>query len=109
MVENRSNRRGAVAAYVLLASLVVVGGILGSWKSMSIRAANAAAAKQPEPVEAVTTALARAYDYRGSASSIGTVLALRSVTLRNELAGTVRRAALAPGSVVEPGALLVAL
>jgi membrane fusion protein (multidrug efflux system) len=37
------------------------------------------------------------------------VLALRSVTLRNEVAGTVRRQDLVPGSIVEPGALLVAL
>jgi RND family efflux transporter MFP subunit len=43
------------------------------------------------------------------ATAIGTVLALRSVTLRNELAGTVRHVALKPGEVVEAGSVLVAL
>jgi membrane fusion protein (multidrug efflux system) len=37
------------------------------------------------------------------------VVALRSITLRNELPGTVREVRLAPGQVVEAGALLVAL
>jgi membrane fusion protein (multidrug efflux system) len=36
-------------------------------------------------------------------------LALRSVTLRNEVAGTVRQVTLTPGDIVEPGAVLVAL
>jgi membrane fusion protein (multidrug efflux system) len=40
---------------------------------------------------------------------IGTVLALRSITLSNELAGTVREVALVPGAIVEEGAVLVAL
>jgi membrane fusion protein (multidrug efflux system) len=42
-------------------------------------------------------------------TAIGTVLALRSVTLRNELAGTVHEVRLAPGQIVDAGALLVAL
>jgi membrane fusion protein (multidrug efflux system) len=37
------------------------------------------------------------------------VLALRSITLRNEVAGTVQRVHLTPGRVVEAGAVLVAL
>src|SRR5258708_3413031 len=42
-------------------------------------------------------------------TAVGTVLALRSVTLRNELAGAVRQVRLAPDQVVEPGTVLVAL
>ncbi len=103
------NRLGAGASFVLLGTLVLVGGLLGAWKAVALRAANASAGKQPEPVEAVTVAVARAQGFQQSTSSIGTVLALRSVTLRNELAGTVQRVALVPGSIVEPGALLVAL
>ncbi|MBC8073098.1 MAG: efflux RND transporter periplasmic adaptor subunit, partial [Deltaproteobacteria bacterium] len=38
-----------------------------------------------------------------------TVRALRSITLRNELAGKVRRVALVPGAIVEAGDMLVAL
>jgi len=40
---------------------------------------------------------------------VGTVIALRSITLRNELAGTVRKVALTPGQIVEPGTVLVGL
>jgi multidrug efflux pump subunit AcrA (membrane-fusion protein) len=42
-------------------------------------------------------------------TSIGTVIAPRSITLRNELPGTVRQIALTPGQVVDAGTLLVAL
>ena len=46
---------------------------------------------------------------RPTTTAIGTVVALRSITLRNELAGTVRETALEPGQIVEPGTVLVAL
>jgi membrane fusion protein (multidrug efflux system) len=69
----------------------------------------AASAHQPEPMEMVTAAVARQLDHRPTTTSIGTVLALRSITLRNELAGTVRQAHLIPGQIVEAGALLVSL
>src|SRR5262249_13787144 len=48
-------------------------------------------------------------EHRETTTSIGTVIALRSITLRNELAGTVRRVALVPGAIVETGQVLVAL
>ncbi len=109
MDASRRTGRRASASVVLLGTLVVLGVLLGAWKVVALRAASAAGAKQPEQVEAVTSAVAQEHPYRESTTSIGTVLALRSVTLRNEVAGTVRRAALVPGQVVEPGALLVAL
>ena len=45
----------------------------------------------------------------GATTSIGTVLATRSITLRNELAGKVVQVRLVPGEVVDAGTLLVAL
>ncbi|HEY5810214.1 MAG TPA: efflux RND transporter periplasmic adaptor subunit, partial [Povalibacter sp.] len=42
-------------------------------------------------------------------TSIGTVVALRSITVRNELPGTVRQVSLVPGQIVESGTVLVAL
>jgi membrane fusion protein (multidrug efflux system) len=60
-------------------------------------------------MEAPTAAVASSRAYRPTATSVGTVLALRSITLENEVAGTVRRVALTPGQIVEPGQLLVAL
>jgi membrane fusion protein, multidrug efflux system len=69
----------------------------------------AEAASQPEPMETATAAIARPRDYRPTTTSIGTVLAMRSITLENEIAGTVRKVMLNPGQIVEAGALLVAL
>jgi membrane fusion protein (multidrug efflux system) len=60
-------------------------------------------------MEAVTAAVAGERPFRETTTAIGTVLALRSITLRNEVAGTVRRVMLIPGHVVEQGAVLVAL
>src|SRR5215208_7233043 len=104
-----STRRGWVRSTVLLAALVTTGGGLAAWKYSSIREAAAASASQPEPVESVTAAVATARAHRRSATSIGTVLALRSITLRNEQSGTVRYANLIPGQIVPTGTVLVAL
>jgi membrane fusion protein, multidrug efflux system len=100
--------RGWVGSVSLLAALVATGVTLGAWKYASVREANAAAASQPEPVETVTAVGATERDYRPAATSIGTVLALRSITLRNEVPGTIRRVALGPGRIVDAGMVLVA-
>ena len=97
-----------IAPVMLLGTVVVSGGGLAAWKSSSLRAADAEAAMQPEPVSAVTVAESRTRPHQRTTTAIGTVLALQSVTLRNELAGTVREVRLTPGEVVEVGALLVA-
>jgi membrane fusion protein (multidrug efflux system) len=101
--------RGGVGAIMLLVTLVGVGGGLAAWKVAAVRHDTAASAHQPEPTEMVTSAVANPREHRSSATSIGTVLALQSVTLRNELAGTVRQVALTPGRIVESGTVLVAL
>ncbi|MGH7526642.1 MAG: efflux RND transporter periplasmic adaptor subunit, partial [Gemmatimonadales bacterium] len=76
---------------------------------MDITSANEAAANQPEPMESVTAAVAQERQHRRTTTSIGTVLALRSITLSNEVAGTVSRVHLTPGRIVEAGTVLVAL
>jgi membrane fusion protein (multidrug efflux system) len=93
----------------VLATILGVGGLLAGWKYGATREANAAAASQPEPVETVSSAVASERLHRPSTTSIGTLLALRSITLRNELPGTVRYVTLTPGQIVEQGAVLVAL
>src|SRR2546423_7755950 len=103
------NSRGWVGSAVLLGTLVLTASSLVAWKHASARKADAAAASQPEPVESVSLAVARARQYRPTTTSVGTVLALNSITLRNELAGTVRQVMLAPGRVVDAGTVLVAL
>lgn len=103
---NRSNWIGSIVV-VLVVLLLGIG--LAAWKYESIQNEQAASASQPEPMESVTVAAARAIDHRQMTTSIGTVLALRSITLKNELAGTVREVRLVPGHIVERGTLLVAL
>jgi membrane fusion protein (multidrug efflux system) len=89
--------------------VVAMGLGLAAWKYDAIQDGQAASAKQPEPMETVTVAVAKEIEHRQTTTSIGTVLALRSISLRNELAGTVREVRLTPGQIVEPGTVLVAL
>jgi membrane fusion protein (multidrug efflux system) len=103
------NHRGSIGSVVLLLTILGTGGSLAAWKYTALRKADAAAASQPEPMEAVSSALAKKRMHRRTISSIGTVLALRSITLRNELPGTVHRVNLTPGQIIEPGTVLVAL
>ena len=98
-----------VGSVVLPLMVVVMGVGLAAWKYDAIQEGQAASAKQPEPMETVTVAVAKEIEHRQSTTSIGTVLALRSITLRNELAGTVREVHLTPGQIVEGGTVLVAL
>ncbi len=104
-----TGNRGLTGSAVLLLTLLVTGGSLAAWKRASLHKADAAAAHQPEPIESITAAVAEQRSYRPTTTSIGTVLALNSITLRNELPGTVRQVMLIPGQIVEPGTILVAL
>ncbi len=103
------NRRSWIGSFLLLVAVVSVGAGLATWKYTSIQETIAASTNQPEPMESVTVALAREVEHRPMATSIGTVLALQSITLRNELPGTVRYVSLTPGHIVNTGMVLVAL
>ena len=105
-MKHRHHWVGSVALPLLV---VAVGVGLAAWKYDAIQEGQAASAKQPEPMETVTVAVAKEIEHRQTTTSIGTVLALRSITLRNELAGTVREVRLTPGQIVEAGTVLVAL
>ena len=101
--------RSHLRSLTLVGTLLVAATGLGAWKYNSVRGAEAASASQPEPTETVAAALAAARPHQESATSIGTVLANRSITLRNEVPGTVRHVGLRPGQIVDAGAVLVAL
>ena len=103
------NSRGWMASAALLTTVVATGAGLAAWKYTDIAASAAASANQPEPMEVITAAVATDREHRRTTTSIGTVLALRSITLSNEVAGTVERVHLTPGQIVEPGTVLVAL
>lgn len=98
-----------IGPLLLVGSVIGTGALLAAWKHDANAAAAAEAAHQPEPVELVTLASAEPRQFQPTTTAVGTVLALRSITLRNELAGTVRHVALTPGRIVEPGTVLVAL
>lgn len=107
--ESRTIGGASFRSAVLMSTVLGVGGGLAAWKVAAAEDAEAAAAAAPEPIETVTAAVATMREYVATTTSIGTVLATRSVTLRNELPGTVHQVAMTPGAVVEEGALLVAL
>ena len=94
---------------VLVVAVIAAGSALAAWKHSALQSANAAAANQPEPVEAVQAAIVREREYRPVTTAIGTVVATRSISVRNELPGTVRYVTLEPGKIVEAGTVLVAL
>ncbi len=98
-----------------LASLVLIlaagGGayLLMRAKGEANAQAAAAAANQPEAAAVVSAAAARSASYARTTTAIGTVRAVRSVMLRNELPGSVREVNLPSGQIVEAGSLLLAL
>ena len=98
-----------VGSIGLVVAVIATGGLLAAWKHSALENANAAASNQPEPVEAVQAVAARQREYRPVTTAIGTVVATRSISVRNELPGTVRYVDLEPGQVVEQGTVLVAL
>ena len=101
--------RRIIGSIVLILVVLLSGAALGARKYSSLRAAEASAAQQSEPMETISVATAESRDHRAGVTSIGTVLATRSVVLRNELAGTVSDVALSPGRIVAAGTVLVAL
>ena len=105
----QARRRTWIRSLLLLLVVLACGAGLVAWKYMSIQSSHAASANQPEPMESVMVAEAQEIRHRPTTTSIGTVLALRSITLRNELPGTVRQVKLTPGQIVEADAVLVAL
>lgn len=102
-------RRGQIGSGVLLLVVGATGAALFAWKRSAQAAEEHAVLAQPEPLESVALARAEEREHRRTTTSIGTVLALRSVTLQNEIAGTVSEVHLVPGEIVEAGTLLVAL
>ena len=102
-------QKKSLASTLVIAAVLATAVGLGFWKTSTIKSAIAASANQPEPMELITTATAVETPHRETTTAIGTVLALRSVTLRNEVPGTVRYARLTPGQIVDAGTVLVAL
>jgi membrane fusion protein, multidrug efflux system len=103
------SRRRWIASVLLVGIVVGTGSALAAWKHSALEKADVAAASQPEPAEAVAVAVAKEREHSPSTTSIGTIVAVRSITVRNELPGTVRDVTLVPGQIVAAGKVLVAL
>jgi len=99
---------GRILAWVvvILGAGAIAGG-LGFYKYAEIEAATAAAAAAPEAAEAVEAVRVHSGHWTASARAVGTVVALRQVEIRNELAGTVAEVAFSSGDIVEAGQVLV--
>ncbi len=100
-------RARILGSVLVLGAVLATGTGLAAWKYSSIQKGIAANAAQPEQMESITVATAAEREHQHSTTSIGTVMALRSITLRNELAGTVQDVMLIPGQIVDAGTILV--
>lgn len=100
-------RRGVWLAWIPFLALALVAAGLGLIKHL---AQDAQAGDQAwEPAESVEVVPARTITWRPTAELVGTVFALRSVRLQNELSGRVREVSFASGAVVESGQVLLTL
>jgi membrane fusion protein (multidrug efflux system) len=102
-------RQTRFSSSIVVATVLATGAVLALWKYSNVKEAQAASATAFEPMEMVTTAVATERSHQESTTAVGTVLALRSITLRNEVPGTVHSVNLTPGQIVEMGSVLVAL
>jgi membrane fusion protein, multidrug efflux system len=93
---------------VVLLAIGIVGG-LAFIKYQRISTAIATAEAMPEPSETVTEARAHPGTWSATSRAIGTVRALREVTLMAEIPGVVTEVAFASGDRVEAGQVMVKL
>jgi membrane fusion protein (multidrug efflux system) len=103
----RSLRRQALSWLAVVLAIAVILSGLAYYKYSQIQTAVEAAGSFPEPQESVEPVRVRRGEWTSTARAIGTVVALRQVELRNELAGTVVEVGFASGDVVEAGQVLV--
>ena len=100
------SRRGLILVVACVAGIVA---FLATYKYWLVSSTIATAASFGEPAEAIEVAEVRAITWQGRASAAGTIVARESVTLSNELAGTIARVAFSSGEIVEAGQVLVEL
>jgi membrane fusion protein (multidrug efflux system) len=93
----------------VIAGLLLSVGLLGGVKAMQIGAMVKAGASFSMPPESVSVAKVEAARWRPERSAIGTLVALRSVTIASEVPGSVKAIHFDSGQAVSRGALLVEL
>lgn len=93
----------------LALGLLAVVGVLAGVKVTQIGKMIAAGKSFSPPPEAVSTAQVQVYDWRATRAAIGTLVAVRAVTVGAELTGTIREIHFDSGASVRKGAVLVKL
>lgn len=96
---------------IALAVLIVLGvvGAVAGVKTWQIRTLVASAKAAASPPETVSTTVVREEQWQPTLAAIGSVAAVRGVTITPEIPGTVREIAFESGAVVAQGDLLVRL
>jgi membrane fusion protein (multidrug efflux system) len=94
---------------VTLLGLFLVVALLGAIKAGQIGTMIKAGKSQVPPPEAVSTAKVEQARWEGTRAAIGTLVAVRGVSLSAELPGTVREIGFESGSTVKRGSVLVKL
>ena len=94
---------------LMLLSMLVFIAVLGGVKFMQIKSAIAVYASFQPPPEAVTTIVARQEHWPATLGAIGTVAAVRGVTVSADLPGVVEKIAFESGERVREGQVLVQL
>jgi membrane fusion protein (multidrug efflux system) len=94
---------------VMLVAVAAFLGIIGTVKFRQIQAGMAMAASFQPPPEAVTTTVAQQDEWPASLGAIGSVVAVRGVTVSADLAGIVESITFESGRPVAAGTVLVRL
>jgi membrane fusion protein (multidrug efflux system) len=94
---------------VMLAATTAIVAALGFVKFKQIQTAIAQGAAMQPPPEAVTTIVAHTEEWASTLGSIGTVAAVRGVTVSADLPGVVDRVAFESGQAVRQGEVLAVL
>ena len=90
-------------------ALVVVVGVLGAIKGGQIAKMINASKSFAIPPESVTSAQVDAQEWQASRAAVGTLVAIRAVTLASEVAGLVREIGFDSGAFVRKGDVMVKL
>lgn len=101
-----SKIKSALVGVGVIGGVLLLGGGLAGWKYVQLTAPPPPAYEHTESVE---IAEVKSVNWRPMADLVGTVFALKSVTVANEVAGTVSEVRVESGQVVEAGAVLLTL
>ena len=102
-------KRNVTRWIVLVVGILLVVGVLAGVKAGQIVTMVRAGEAFAPPPESITAAKVAAAEWEATRSAVGSLVAVRGVTLGSEVAGTVREIGFESGTLVKRGAVLVKL